>query len=86
MVMEVKVVRTVKIRHPDNPEDFMIINESDFNKKKHELFDKPLKRSKKTDKLDSKPETVNIDPFNVSVENSSLLSEKNDAADTSTSK
>lgn len=32
-------IPTVKVKHPDAPGDFMIINESDFDKNVHELFD-----------------------------------------------
>ena len=32
-------VPTVKVQHPDNPDDYMIINESDFDAKVHKPFE-----------------------------------------------
>lgn len=47
-------IKTVKIR---NGEDFTIINESDFDADKHELFE-PTEAELETDDGDSDPDTI----------------------------
>lgn len=41
-----RVLPTVKVKNPDVPGEAMIINESDFDEKVHELFDAPAEKPK----------------------------------------
>jgi hypothetical protein len=38
------MLETVKIKHDKAKNGYAIINKSDFDEKKHELFDKPAKK------------------------------------------
>lgn len=40
-------LKTIKVEHPENASDFMIINEADFDAKKHKKYAEAEKKSSK---------------------------------------
>ena len=80
MVMEVKILETVKIRHPEDPDQFMIINKAEFNKKIHKLFDDQYAKKGRKPTFADKNNDLNSTSINAADLKTDDL-EKNSASD-----